>query len=90
MKVSNRCCPHFGRVSVGLLSELAPKAVLIEVLVNPENLGVMAEAGIAEIMSAARTVGRQAIILKAGTDVDPVHINRRNDRVPDILSPHAP
>jgi hypothetical protein len=40
------------------------------VLVNPENLGVMAEARIAEIMSAARTVGRQAIILKASTDVD--------------------
>jgi putative tryptophan/tyrosine transport system substrate-binding protein len=54
----------------GLLSELAPKAVLIGVLVNPENLGVMAEARIAEIMSAARTVGRQAIILKASTDVD--------------------
>src|SRR5882672_3615940 len=40
----------------GLLSELAPKAVLIGVLVNPENLGVMAEDRIAEIMSAARTV----------------------------------
>jgi putative tryptophan/tyrosine transport system substrate-binding protein len=54
----------------GLLSELAPKAVLIGVLVSPENLGATAESQIAEIMSAARAVGRQAIILKANTDVD--------------------
>ena len=54
----------------GLLSELAPKAVQIGALVNPENLGMMAEARIAEIMSAGRAVGRQAIILKANTDVD--------------------
>ena len=54
----------------GLLSELAPKAVLIGVLVSPENLGAMAESHIAEIMSAGRAVGRQAIILKASTDVD--------------------
>src|SRR5262249_56765198 len=53
-----------------VVSELARKAVLIGALVNPENLGVMAEARIAEIMSAARAVGRQAIILKANTDVD--------------------
>jgi putative tryptophan/tyrosine transport system substrate-binding protein len=54
----------------GLLSELAPKAVLIGALVSPENLGAMAETRIVEIMSAARAVGRQAIILKANTDVD--------------------
>jgi ABC-type uncharacterized transport system substrate-binding protein len=54
----------------GLLSELAPKAALIGVLVNPETLGAMAEGHIAEIMSAGRAVGRQAIILKASTDVD--------------------
>jgi ABC-type uncharacterized transport system substrate-binding protein len=55
---------------LGLLSELAPHAALIGVLVDPENLGAMAEARIAEIMSAGRAVGRQAIILKASTDVD--------------------
>jgi putative tryptophan/tyrosine transport system substrate-binding protein len=54
----------------GLLSELAPKAVLIGVLVNPENLGAMAEAHIAEIVSAGRAVHRQALIVKASTDVD--------------------
>jgi putative ABC transport system substrate-binding protein len=54
----------------GLLSELAPKAVLIGVLVNPENLGAMAEAHIAEIVSAGRAVDRQALIVKASTDVD--------------------
>src|SRR5262245_48339980 len=54
----------------GLLSELAPKAILIGVLVSPETLGAMAETRIAEIMSAGRAVGRQAIILKASTDVD--------------------
>jgi len=54
----------------GLLSELAPNAVLIGALVNPENLGAMAEARIAEIVSAGRAVGREVIILKANTDVD--------------------
>jgi putative ABC transport system substrate-binding protein len=54
----------------GLLSELAPKAVLVGALVNPESLGAMAEARIAEIMSAGHAVGRQTIILKASTDVD--------------------
>jgi putative ABC transport system substrate-binding protein len=54
----------------GLLSELAPHAALIGVLVDPANLGAMAEARIDEIMSAGRAVGRQAIVLKASTDVD--------------------
>jgi len=54
----------------GLLSELAPKAVLIGALVNPESHGAMAEARIDDIMVAGRAVGRQAIILKANTDVD--------------------
>jgi putative tryptophan/tyrosine transport system substrate-binding protein len=53
-----------------LLSELAPHASLIGVLVDPANLGAMADARIAEIMAAGRAVGRQAIILKATTDVD--------------------
>jgi putative tryptophan/tyrosine transport system substrate-binding protein len=57
-------------VEAGLLSELAPKAVLIGVLVSPENLGAMAESHIAEIISAGRAIGRQVITLKASTDVD--------------------
>ena len=54
----------------GLLSELAPKAVVIGALVSPEALGAMTEAHIGELMSAGRAVNRQAIILKASTDVD--------------------
>jgi putative ABC transport system substrate-binding protein len=54
----------------GLLSELVPKAVLIGVLVNPGSLGAMAEAHIAEIVSAGHAVDRQALIFKASTDVD--------------------
>jgi putative ABC transport system substrate-binding protein len=64
--ISNTLIPK----QFGLLSELAPKAVLIGALVNPENLGAMAEAHIAEIVSAGSAVGRQTIILKASTDVD--------------------
>jgi putative ABC transport system substrate-binding protein len=64
--ISNTLMPK----QFGLLSELAPKAVLVGALVSPENLGAMAEAYIAEIMSAGRADGRQTIILKANTDVD--------------------
>ena len=55
---------------IALLSELAPKAVLIGVLVNPETLGAMAGSRITELESAGRAVGRRLIILKASTDVD--------------------
>src|SRR5262249_36124211 len=54
----------------GLLSELAPKAILIGVLVNPANRGATAEGHIAAIMSPGLAVARQAIILNASTDVD--------------------
>src|SRR5207302_6347476 len=49
---------------------LAPKAVLIGVLVNPESLGAIVGSRITELESAGRAVGRQLIILKASTDVD--------------------
>jgi ABC-type uncharacterized transport system substrate-binding protein len=55
---------------IALLSELAPKAVLIGVLVNPENLGAMVGSRITELESAGRAVGRRLIVLKASTDVD--------------------
>jgi putative ABC transport system substrate-binding protein len=55
---------------IALLSELAPKAVLIGVLVNPEDLGAMVGSRITELESAGRAVGRRLIILKASTDVD--------------------
>jgi putative ABC transport system substrate-binding protein len=55
---------------IALLSELAPKAILIGVLVNPETLGAMIGSLITELESAGRAVGRQLIILKASTDVD--------------------
>jgi ABC-type uncharacterized transport system substrate-binding protein len=55
---------------IGLLSELAPSAILIGALVSPDNLGAMATLRIAELEDAARTVGRRLIILKASTDAD--------------------
>ena len=51
---------------IGLLSELAPSAILIGALVNPESSLIR----IAELEDAARAVGRQLIILKASTDTD--------------------
>jgi putative ABC transport system substrate-binding protein len=50
---------------IGLLSELAPSAILMGALVSPESL-----IRIAELEDAARAVGRRLIILKAGTDAD--------------------
>ena len=50
---------------IGLLSELAPSAILIGALVSPESL-----IRIAELEDAARAVGRRLIILKASTDAD--------------------
>jgi putative tryptophan/tyrosine transport system substrate-binding protein len=51
---------------IGLLSELAPSAILIGALVNPESSLIR----IAELEDAARAVGRRLIILKASTDTD--------------------
>jgi putative ABC transport system substrate-binding protein len=50
---------------IGLLSELAPSAILMGVLLNPESL-----IRIAELEDAARAIGRRLIILKARTDAD--------------------
>jgi len=50
---------------IGLLSELAPNAISMGVLVNPESL-----IRIAELEDAARAVGRRLIILMASTDAD--------------------
>jgi putative tryptophan/tyrosine transport system substrate-binding protein len=55
---------------IGLLSELAPNAVLIGALVDPEALGAMATFRIAELEDAGRAVGQRLIILKASTDAD--------------------
>ena len=50
---------------IGLLSELAPSAILMGALVNPESL-----IRIAELEDAARAIGRRLIILKARSDAD--------------------
>ena len=55
---------------LGLLSELAPNAVVIGVLVSPETLGAMIASRITEMEEAARLVGRRLIVLKASTDAD--------------------
>jgi putative ABC transport system substrate-binding protein len=49
---------------IGLLSELAPNAVLIGALVGPETFRVT------NLEDAGRAVGRRLIILKASTDAD--------------------
>jgi putative ABC transport system substrate-binding protein len=49
---------------IGLLSELAPNAVLIGALVGPETFRI------AKLEDAGRAVGRRLIILKASTDAD--------------------
>jgi putative tryptophan/tyrosine transport system substrate-binding protein len=49
---------------IGLLSELAPKAVLIGALVGSETFRI------ANLEDAGRAVGRRLIILKASTDAD--------------------
>jgi len=55
---------------IGLLSELAPNAILIGALVSPESLGATATTRIAELEDAGRAVGRRLILLKADTDAD--------------------
>jgi ABC-type uncharacterized transport system substrate-binding protein len=55
---------------IGLLSELAPNAVLIGALVDPEALAAMATFSIAKLEDAGRAVGRRLVILKASTDAD--------------------
>src|SRR5262249_10506322 len=52
---------------IGLLSELAPNAILIGALVSPESLGATATTRIAELEDAGRAVGRRLILLKADT-----------------------
>ena len=49
---------------IGLLSELAPNAVLIGALISPET------SRIANLEEAGRAVGRRLIILSASTDAD--------------------
>ena len=72
---------------VELLSELVPHAMVIALLVNPNNPG--AERIVREVPEAARTKGAQLQILKAGTEseIDAVfatlvqlHAGRRSGR----------
>ena len=51
---------------LGLLHEMVPKAVRIAVLVNPAN-ALVAEATLRDIPEAARALGLQIQVLKAGT-----------------------
>jgi putative ABC transport system substrate-binding protein len=55
---------------LGLLSELLPKAAVIGVLVNPEDLGRTMASRMDDMEAAGRIVGRQLIILRASTDGD--------------------
>src|SRR4029077_12846755 len=53
---------------LGLLVELVPRAAVIAVLANPKN--PISEPQIADLQTAARTLGRQLLVLKASTESD--------------------
>ena len=53
---------------LGLLLELVPTAAVIGVLANPNN--PISEPQIADLQAAARTLGRQLLVLKASTETD--------------------
>jgi ABC-type uncharacterized transport system substrate-binding protein len=53
---------------LGLLLDLVPTAAVIGVLANPNN--PISEPQIADLQAAARTLGRQLLVLKASTETD--------------------
>jgi putative tryptophan/tyrosine transport system substrate-binding protein len=53
---------------LGLLLELVPRAAVIAVLANPKNQ--ISEPQIADLQAAARTFGRQLLVMKASTEND--------------------
>ena len=59
---------ELGAKRLGLLQELAPRAMRIAVLVNPTN--PLAEAFVADVRSAAPAIGRQIEVFTAGTSLD--------------------
>jgi len=64
----NLLSAEIGAKRLGLLHDLVPKAVRIAVLVNPGSL--TAEATLRDIPAAARALGLQIQILRAGTSRD--------------------
>jgi putative ABC transport system substrate-binding protein len=62
---------------VELIHELVPSAASIALLVNPNN-PVQTETQLADVEAAARKFGRQAVILKAGTEDE---IDRAIDKI---------
>jgi putative tryptophan/tyrosine transport system substrate-binding protein len=53
---------------LGLLLELVPAATVIGVLANPNN--PITEPQLTDLQAAARTLGRQLLVLKAGAEID--------------------
>jgi putative ABC transport system substrate-binding protein len=53
---------------VGILRDLVPKATLIGILVNPNNPRHQADAG--DVQAAARTLGLEVYVAKAGSERD--------------------
>jgi len=53
---------------VGLLGELVPKAAVIGALINPNY--AQAQAQEAEVQEAARTIGRQIVLVHASSEAD--------------------
>jgi putative ABC transport system substrate-binding protein len=71
---------------LGLLHELAPKAVRIAALVNPANVST-AEATLRDIPDAARTIGLQIQVLNASTsqEIEAALATLARDRVDALL-----
>ena len=59
-----------------LISELVPKATAIGFLVNPNNPNAVAETS--DMEAGARAVGKQSVLLRAGTEreIDTVFARR--------------
>src|SRR5215467_10028279 len=66
---------------LGLLHELVPKAVRIDVLVHPANT-LMAEATVREVQEAARAIGLEIAVLNASTsrEIEAAFANLVRDR----------
>jgi putative tryptophan/tyrosine transport system substrate-binding protein len=76
----------------GLLSDLVPKATTIGVLVNPQSLGKLIASRIADVETAARSAGRQLVVLRASTDdeIDAAFVSFIQQRAEAVLVTSGP
>jgi putative ABC transport system substrate-binding protein len=75
-----------GGKALGLLHELVPNAAVIALMVNPKNLE--AARSLSDAQEAARTLGRQLLVLNASTpsEIDNAFATMRQRRVGALLA----